>query len=236
MPKAAPDADDDDAPKAARVKRKRGAVKAKAATRRARRATRRSNPEGDAKGWGILEDLQLVGVGLGAYGGTRLLQRLATRVVAKKKPAWTRHAHALSGALAFIGAIYGVRKVKQVAGWEASIVLGTGVAAAQGVVSAYVPKYAWLMNDAAAALPAPAAATNAALPAASAGMDYLEHELQQMEAAAPRSHRPVAQALKTAAAAAGDQGLEDSLVEELGDEDVDSLYGGIFTDPTLLAS
>jgi len=238
MAKSAPAAEDTP-PKAKRVKRRKGA--AVAVTARRRRA-RRSNPAPRENGWGPMwawmDDLKTVGAGLASYGGTRLVQRLITRVTRAKKPAWTKHVHAAAGAAVFAAAVLAGRKVKQIEAYHEAIVLGTGIAAAQGVLSAYVPRYAWLMNDLQNALPA-ASATPTASQAAAGDIDYMEQELAAYEeqATLPRRQRaPVQQALKTAAAASGDLGLEEALVEELGDEDIDDLYGGVFQSPTLMAS
>ena len=234
-------ADDDQPPKARRATRKRPvAVRARRARARRAVARIRSNPEGGggwSGPWGITHDLTMLGAGLGAYGGTRLVQRLATRVAAKKKPAWVRHVSALSGAAVFGAALLAVRKVKTIAAYEGAIVLGTGLAAVQGVVAAYVPRFAWLMS--AEALPAGASAPRLqeATIAATSGdpLDYLD-EMERQATLPRRNAKPVQQALETAAAVAGDTGVEEALLAELGDDAIDDLYGGVFADPTLLAS
>jgi hypothetical protein len=216
--------------------KKRGGI-ARAARRRAARRTeaRRSNPGGGA----AIETLKTVGVSVGAYGGTRLLQRMAWTIVSKRRPTWGRHIHAVAGAAAFALAWFAGRKVKAVERYHEAILVGTGVAAVQGVVSAYIPRYAWLMNDCRPEeLRLPAAAQNPT--AGDAGgevsTDYLEEQLAAYERGQTqkKSRRPVQQAIETAAAADGDMGIDETLLEELGSgESIDDLYGGVFEDPTL---
>ncbi len=242
MAKPADDADENP-PKAKRAKKRKGSpVQVKARRRRARRTTTttrsktvvvRQNPSQSL----ILEDLKTVGAGLGAYGGTRLVQRLATKITQKRKPTWTKHVHAAAGAAVFAAAVLAGRRVRQLDGYHEAIVLGTGIAAVQGVVGAYVPRFQWLMS----ALPLPPSAASPQLTAASGdqdddGGDYLEQEIRAMERGGAGPRRPVQQALHTAAAASGDQGLEEALVAELGDEGIDDLYQGLFADPTLFAN
>jgi hypothetical protein len=229
----------DNPPKATKAK-KRGGIAAVARRRRARRAhaprAARANPAG-----GMFDDFKSIGAGVGAYGGTRLIQRMAWTLVAKKRPKWAKHAHAAAGALAFAAAWFVGRRVKAIAAYQEAVLMGTGIAAAQGIVAAFIPKYAWLMNDCRPEdlkLPAgQAAAEGSATPSAGdEGYDYLEEQLAQYErgGAQRRTKAPVAAALQAAAAASGDTGLEESLLEELGDgENIDDLYGGVFEDPTL---
>jgi hypothetical protein len=215
----------------------KGAAVAARRRSRARRAARRANPSGGGGGGSseVVDTLKTVGIGVGAYGGTRVVQRLAWTVVAKKKPAWAKHAHAAAGVATFGAAWLAGRKVKALAPFHEALLLGSGVAAAQSLVAVAVPRLAWLMGDPrldelgpvrnAAALPAPTAAGDD---------DPLEAQLVAYERGARRTRAPVNAALQTAAAADGDPGIDESLLEELGaGESIDDLYGGLFEDPTL---
>lgn len=218
--------------------KKRGGIASAKRRKAARRtAARRSNPDG---GGAAIDTLKTVGASVGAYGGTRLIQRMAWTIVSKKRPTWGKHIHAAAGLATFALAWFAGRKVKAVARYHEAILVGAGVAAVQGVVSAYVPKYAWLMNDCRPEdlrLPAAAAQNGGQqLTGDEVSTDYLEEQLAAYERghAQKKSRRPVQQAIETAAAADGDMGIDEGLLEELGDgENIDDLYGGVFEDPTL---
>lgn len=246
MAKHADDAEDNPPPKAKRAKKRKGsAVQVKARRRRARKTTTttvrstrvvRQNPSGWGATFAFVDDLKSLGAGLGAYGSTRLVQRLATKIAAKKKPAWTKHVHAATGAAVFAAAVLASRRVRALDPYHEAIVIGSGVAAVQGVVGAYIPRFAWLMSGAAPqALPAGPAEVG--LDDDDDTGDYLENQMRAMERQQIRpGRRPVQQALSAAAAVSGDMGLEESLVEELGAEAIDDLFGGIFENPTLLST
>lgn len=229
------------APSAKPTQTRRKGARATAVKRmRARRAAKpRANPEGGSSlTAGLGDDLKLIGSGVAAYAGTRLLQRLTWTVVAKKKPKYAKHAHAAAGVLAFGAALLAGRKIKALTPYHESVIIGSGVAAVQGVVSAFVPKYAWLMNDCKPEqLGSPAQQEPNHQIASSGDGDYdlLEQQLAAYEqgGSQKKSRRPVQQTLETAAAATGDTQIDDQLMEELGTENIDDLYGGVFEDPTL---
>lgn len=222
------------------TKTRPGAVRRRRARATARAVIQRSNPAGG--GWGDLGAMaKQVGAGAAGYAGTRVVQRIAWTLTHKRRPTWSKHVQALAGVATFGAVLYGASKIRALDGYHEAVLVGSGVAAAQGVVQAYVPKYAWLLQDprgdAGRALPA--AAHEA--PAAQGDDDLLEQQIQQMERLPqrpPQQRRaPVAQALQTAAAASGDGiDLDEKLLEELGDEDVDDLYAGTFENPTLFAN
>lgn len=226
MPKTAPA----DPP----AQKKRSTIASAARRRRARRA----NPAPAARAGDLTETLKDVAIAAGAYGGTRLIQRVAWTVAAKKRPSWAKHVHAAAGLAAFAGALFGARRVKQLEPYVESIVIGAGVAAAQGIVSAYIPKYAPLLNDVRLADLGPKALPNPHEQAHAQGgyddHDQLDAALRQYETGPKRKKAPVQQALQTAAMAdGGDLGIDPGLLEELGTENIDDLYGGVFEDPTL---
>lgn len=223
------------------TKTRPGAVKRRRARATARAVIQRSNPAGG--GWADLAGMaKQVGAGAAGYAGTRVIQRIAWTVTQKRRPTWGKHAQALAGVATFGALLYGASKVQALGDYHEAIVIGSGVAAAQGVVQAYVPKYAWLLQDprSDAARQVAAGAPAAQLPEPQDGDDLLEQQIQQMERMPQRQQRrsPVAQALQTAAVASGDPGgeLDESLLEELGTEDVDDLYAGTFENPTLFAN
>src|SRR5690606_28919774 len=199
------------------------------------------NPSGG--GWGDLGAMaKQVGAGAAGYAGTRVVQRVAWTLTQKRKPQWSKHVQALAGVATFGAVLYGGSKIQALDDYHEAIVIGSGVAAAQGVVHAYVPKYAWLLQDprSDASRQLPAGTPAAQLPDAQGDDDLLEQQIQQMERLPQRAQRraPVAQALQTAAVASGDASgeLDESLLEELGTEDIDDLYAGTFENPTLFAN
>lgn len=243
MAKHADDAEDNPPPKAKRAKKRKGsAVQVKARRRRARKTTTttvrstrvvRQNPSGWGATFAFVDDLKSLGAGLGAYGSTRLVQRLATKLAAKKKPTWTKHVHAATGAAVFAAAVLGSRRVRALDPYHEAIVIGSGVAAVQGVVGAYIPRFAWLMSGAAPqALPAGPAEVG--LDDDDDTDDYLEQQVRAVERRSPRVRGMPVQALKDSTAA--DQGLEEALVATLGEDGIEDLYGGVFSDPTLFAT
>jgi hypothetical protein len=228
------------------------------AAHRARRRARR-NPDGGGDGGGrranppMLQDFTHVLLpGFGAYAATRFLQRIVFSVVSKRWPRFGKHAHAASGAAAF-GAVWLLaHKIKATAKYHDGIVLGSGIAALQGVAQAYLPKYAWLTSDVQASdVAKPRVLTAPAPSAAATGGDeysYLEEQLDRMEGRARakpartirgqrRQNSPVGSTLQMAADVSGDEVDDDDLEGILEDgEDVDDLFTGAFADGSLSAN
>lgn len=239
MAKAKSKHPDDNPPKARRATARRRKTPVAVAARRvrARRAVRR-NPEGNAGGgWGgwdfggVGGDLKALGAGVGAYGATRVLQRLAAKFTAARKPTWTKHVVAATGILTSAAAMLGAKRVKAVAHYHDALVLGTGVAAVQGVVAAYVPRFAWLMSDVTAgALPAGTTPSSTAT-SDDEPTDYLEQQLQAMERemSLPKGQMPSG----PGASEAVNPNLLDTMDD---DESISDLYSGTFSDPTLFAN
>ena len=189
--------------------------------------------------------------GFGAFAGTRVLQRMVYQMVQKRWPKLGKHAHALSGAIAFGGVWLAAHRIRALAKYHDGIVVGSGLAALYGIAQCYLPqKYRWLIADCkpadVKALPG-AGGNGKTLPSAPSpgeGGDefsYLEAQLDELEGSgsraaraipAPRANsRPVASAMAMAAQNQNDDGavFDPDLMEELGNEDVDSLYSGAFS-------
>lgn len=181
--------------------------------------------------------------GFGAYAATRALQRVVYQIVQRKWPKLGKHAHAASGVAAFAGVWFLGHKIQRLAKYHDGIVMGSGVAAMQGVAQAYLPeKYKWLLSDCKPsdvkrALPAP---VTASLPATREHDEYgyLDDQLDAIgdlggTIDAPRPSRaPVADAMTTAADAdESDAELDPDLAGILGNgEGVDDLYSGSFAE------
>lgn len=214
---------------------------------RARRRARK-NPSGGGGGSSpranppILTDFTHVLLpGFAAYAGTRFLQRIAYTLAAKRWPRFAKHVHALSGVAAAGSAWLLAHRVKSIAPYHDGIVLGSGIAALQGVVQTYIPRLGWVASDitganAPASLPKGTNGSTSIEPSAADGdeFSYLEEELAPPPGArtvAPPRRGSNASTLRMAAQATGDggDGIDDDIMEELGaNETLDDLGGGIF--------
>lgn len=233
------------------------AAKSLAANRRRRRArttitktTRevretRQNPAGP----GVGDLTHVVLPGFAAYAGTRIVQRMVFTVVAKRWPNFAKHAHALAGAATFGAAWFFAHRIKRIANYHDGIIVGSGVAALQGVAQCYLPtKYSWLLADCSpddvtpidpnAVQPLPSAATQTD----GDEYSYLEEPVAQVERSSSKrtrtvrgpkpSRTPVANAMKMATAGQdlSNVTLDPDLLQELGDDEaIDSLYSGAFS-------
>lgn len=209
---------------------------------RARRKAR-SNPAGGGGGARanppVLADLtHVVLPGFGTYAATRFLQRIAYTVALKRWPRAAKHVYALAGVAVFGGSWLLAHRFKQVAKYHDGILVGSGIAAAQGVAQSYLPKYAWMASDVTGA-GAPALNANGTAPEMlePAGDEYSMYEdevepARTVKAPRARGAKPMAATLQMAAQAAGDSpgsGVDDDIMSELDDgEDLDDLGGGIF--------
>lgn len=228
-------------------KKKRGL----AAIRRARRAkAAKRNPAPAAANPPIAVDFTHVLLpGFGAYGLTRVLQRIVYTLVQKRWPKLGKHAHAAAGVVSFGGVWFLGHRIKRLEPFHDGIVMGSGIAALQGIAQTYLPKkYSWLLSDCRPEDVAPAKPQNQLPPttqqqlAPAEGDDeysYLEEQLDALERSGSRRVRsipppkakgkPVASAMHMAAGADDGAELDPDLFEELGGEDIDDLYSGAFS-------
>lgn len=230
-----------------RKRRKRTITRVKGGAEGSAKA--RANPAGGASA----VFLESILPGFGAYAATRVAARMVYAVVQKRWPKLGKHAHALAGVASATAAWFLAPRVERLARYQDGILMGSSVAALQGVAQAYLPqKYRWLLADPKAAdvgrplappPPAPLDASHSGAITPAAGDDefsYLEERLAAAERSgsrapqtfgAPRAARtPVASSLGIAATAdGGDLELDPDLLEALGDgEGVDDLYTGAF--------
>lgn len=227
--------------------------------RRARKATRvpsapRTNPRANPP---MAQDITHVLLpGFAAYAATRVLQRIVWSLVSNRWPGVAKYAHAATGAAAFGATWFFAHRVDKLAPYHDGIVMGSGVAALQGVATAFLPvKYSWLLADCnpddltptqsdadTAAQAAAAAQQQAPAPQAGDEYSYLEDQLDGIQRQQSRGRgrmitppktggRQVASAMQQATTAQ-DQGatLDPDLLAELdSNEDVDSFYTGAFS-------
>lgn len=135
--------------------------------RRRARATPRANPSPNPP---MLVDLTNVLLpGFGAYTATRALSRIVYALVSRRSERWSKHAHAAAGLVTFAGAWFLGHRWEKIAPYHDGILIGSGIAAMQGVVQTYLPeKYRWVLADPQASdysgariiPPAPASAAN----------------------------------------------------------------------------
>jgi hypothetical protein len=89
-----------------------------------------------------------VGPGIAAYTGARLLHRIVFVLVNKKWPHLAKHAGVVASVATFATTWWFGHRVKALAKYHTPISIGTGIAAAQGLIFAYAPeKLGWIMGD-----------------------------------------------------------------------------------------
>jgi len=196
----------------------------------------------------VMSDLtHVVLPGFGAYAASRVLQRIAFSVIMRRWPRLAKHAHAATGLAAFASAWLLAHRVAKIAKFHDGILVGTGVAALQGVAQAYLPaKYNWLTDDCkadTAALPPPrrrvplAKAKDIVPSTVGDEFSYLEDPWTDTSPTTqtispPKAARtPIASAMKYAKANDNDDtsAFDTDLSDVLGaDEGVDDLFSGVF--------
>lgn len=184
--------------------------------------------------------------GFGAYAGTRFLQRVVFSLASKRWPKLGKHLHALAGVAAFGATWLFAHKVRSIAKYHDGIVMGSGIAAFQGVAQTYLPKYGWLTADVqpnGAGGPQVQQQPQQLTAPTGAGGDeysYLEDQLDAIDGRRARPARttraprrtaaPMASAMQMAAAISGDdpsEQIDADLLDELDDgESLDDLYAG----------
>lgn len=120
------------------------------AAHRKKRKAKRSNPApAPRSNPGAGHDFtHVILPGFAAYALVRIAQRIAFTLVGRRWPRMAKHAHAGAGVLAATGAWFGAHRLPKVGQFHDSIVMGSSIAAIQGVWSSYVPqKYNWLLAD-----------------------------------------------------------------------------------------
>ncbi len=222
------------------------AVKSLAKYRKKRKASR-PNPA-TANPPAMVDLTHAVLPGFGAYAASRVLQRIAFTVVSKRWPRLAKHAHAATGVASFAGAWLLAHRWSKLAKFHDGILVGSGVAALQGVAQCYLPaKYNWLISDCSAptgkvaGLPAgmrPVKMERMAKPTAGDEFDYLEEQLEAIERTPARTisppkaaRTPIASAMKHAELNdADDTSTFDADLSDIleGGEGVDDLYSGSF--------
>ena len=135
----------DDAPKSKKMKRRR----ARAAKRRIDKVTTTrtstkffmSNPVD----MNILNDIL---PGVAGYAGARLLGRIAMVQIGKRWPQFGKWANVIGAGVGFGATWLLGNKIQPVERWHQPITLGAGIAAAQTVLQAALPQFAWIVSDA----------------------------------------------------------------------------------------
>lgn len=130
----------------------------------------------------LITDLaEFIGPGFAAFAITRFGTRIAATQIAKRKPAWGKHAGALASVGAFLAAWLLAHRVKFLAKYHTPIAVGAGIAAAQSIIQLYIPKLGWMVSDASPEIAA-AAAAPAQIPAGSpSGMGRLPSDLEYVD-------------------------------------------------------
>lgn len=98
--------------------------------------------------------------GFAGFAATRMLTRMAAVQIAKRKPAWAKHAGALASIGSFVAAWLGVNRVKMLEKHHTPIVVGSAIAAIQSLIQLYVPMLGWVISDASPEIDDTTAATS----------------------------------------------------------------------------
>ena len=86
--------------------------------------------------------------GFAAYAATRVLARIVYQLVQKRWPKLGKHAAAISGVASFGAVWLTAHRVQTLAKYHDGVVMGSGIAAFQGLATTYLPdKYKWLIAD-----------------------------------------------------------------------------------------
>lgn len=86
--------------------------------------------------------------GFAGFAATRMLTRMASVQIAKRKPAWAKHAGAIASIGSFVAAWLGANRVKLLEKHHTPIVVGSAIAAIQSLIQLYVPMLGWVISDA----------------------------------------------------------------------------------------
>lgn len=105
--------------------------------------TRRHNPP-------LLKDmLEYIGPGFAAFAITRFGTRIVATQIAKWKPSWAVHAGAAASVGSFLAAWLLAHKVKWLEKYQAPLMVGSAIAAAQSLIQLYAPNLlGWAVSDA----------------------------------------------------------------------------------------
>jgi len=97
----------------------------------------------------MLTDLKdFIAPGFAAYAGTKLLTRLAYKIVQSKFPKLGKHGAAASGLSAFLVIWYFGHKIKKLEKYHDGVVVGSAIAALQLIARTYLPdQYNWIISD-----------------------------------------------------------------------------------------
>lgn len=109
--------------------------------------------------------VEYIGPGFAGFAATRLLTRIATQQVAKRKLSLGKHAGVGISVGAFLAAWFLGNRVKFLSRWHTPIVVGAAIAAGQSILQLYFPKLGWMVSD----------ATQPELDAAALQADQLPH-------------------------------------------------------------
>lgn len=171
-----------------------------------------------------LELLEYIGPGFAGFAATRVMTRMAIVQIARRKPAWAKHAGVIASLASFGAAWWGAHKVKFLEKYAAPITVGAGIAAAMTVLQQYLPKIGWLISDASSdelALPAGATVSQQIAAAQLTPVDddpnafvYDERYSAGRYAKDPAAARPAPTSREAAKVAAEDDLLADLNLDE----------------------
>jgi len=121
----------------------------KVTKRAAKKSRKRSNPSktGVLAAIGMGDIASQAGVAVGSYAVTRLAGRIGYSLVKKKSPKWAKHAGPWSSAAVALAATVYSQNSNRLDKYEAPIIMGAWIAALQGLLQTYFPRWGWILND-----------------------------------------------------------------------------------------
>jgi uncharacterized membrane protein len=105
------------------------------------------NPAAIFAGVDWVETGKLVGVAFGGFAAGRLMTRIVSVQVAKRKPTWAKHAGVAANFVAFAAALFGAKRWSKTRPYETPLVLGTGLSLVQTILQTYFPKLGWMVSE-----------------------------------------------------------------------------------------
>lgn len=111
--------------------------------------------------------VEYIAPGFAAFAATRVLTRIATVQITKRKPSLAKHAGAVAAIGAFIAAWWGAHRVKYLEKYHHPIVVGTGLATLQSLIQLYAPAFGKVLDVNPQLAPPPAPKLIASSPAQS---------------------------------------------------------------------
>lgn len=84
--------------------------------------------------------------GFGGFAASRLLTRMTAVQIAKRKPAWAKHAGVIASVGSFVAAWWGANRIKALEKYHTPIVVGSALAGLQSIIQLWIPQLGWMLD------------------------------------------------------------------------------------------